>query len=545
MASMTPLPQLQPMADPMEQYGRVVALKSMLQQQQMQQQQMAYQQQMQPLELQQRQNVLQQQQYELGRQKAINSALHDAYTMNPDTGRPELDVPKATKALADAGYGEASAGIIDSNTKMLQGLATLQETKGKVDIQERNTLGWSGQTMADAKYDPGVAMHSLQMMQKDYPNEVTPLIQKLQANPTPETVKAMSDQFIAGSPDVQEKQSARYRAEAAEWKVVNGTLVNSRTGETRQPTGDGMLPVPPELANALGAPNLANTTVTPEQLTKYKQAADAGQTITQAGGRTVIVDKTTGKITKDLGAATPIVVQSVQNALPPAGTPQQPDPVTQALLNGTPWKDIVSNRLPLASRVELLRRVQAVNPNYTTGDAQVEVAARTAAAREAVKGVPVIQTGILHVGQLRTANDAYQRGDLKALNDIAVQIGVQVGDTPLATYRGIQQVVKGDILAASSAIGAKNEKEEAAIDAITDPGNPARANNATFDAIDLLLKDRLKAKGEIYKQATTRGNIFQPQTGDVIYARDPQGNLHKAKPGTALPKGWTATQGPQ
>ena len=61
MATMQPLPQLQPMENPMEQYGRVVALKSMLQQQQMQQQQMAYQQQMQPLQLQQEQQAIQQQ----------------------------------------------------------------------------------------------------------------------------------------------------------------------------------------------------------------------------------------------------------------------------------------------------------------------------------------------------------------------------------------------------------------------------------------------------------------------------------------------------
>src|SRR6516162_1151979 len=100
MATMTPLPQLQPMEDPMEQYGRVVALKSMLQQQQMQQQQMAYEQQAQPLRLQQQQNLLQQQQYELGRQKAINDAMKGAYTMNPDTGQPELDVPKASQTLS-------------------------------------------------------------------------------------------------------------------------------------------------------------------------------------------------------------------------------------------------------------------------------------------------------------------------------------------------------------------------------------------------------------------------------------------------------------
>src|SRR6516165_9562877 len=84
MASMTPLPQLQPMENPMEQYGRVVALKSMLQQQQLRQQQeqqlqqqMAFQQQAQPLELQQKQNVLTQQQMDIGSEKAMVRAYNE------------------------------------------------------------------------------------------------------------------------------------------------------------------------------------------------------------------------------------------------------------------------------------------------------------------------------------------------------------------------------------------------------------------------------------------------------------------------------------
>jgi hypothetical protein len=99
------------------------------------------------------------------------------------------------------------------------------------------------------------------------------------------------------------------------------------------------------------------------------------------------------------------------------------------------------------------------------------------------------------------------------LDEIQKQYGIQTGDTALAKYRGIQQVVMGDIMAASSAVGAKNEKEEAAVAAITDPANPARANKASIQAVRQLMQDRLASKGEVYKQATTRGNIFQPQTG--------------------------------
>jgi hypothetical protein len=327
MATMTPLPQLQPMADPMEQYGRVVALKSMLQQQQMQQQQMAYEQQAQPLRLQQQQNLLQQQQYELGRQKAINDAMKGAYTMNPDTGQPELDVPKASQTLSQAGYGEAVPGIVDAHTKMLQGMATLKETQGKVADLERDTAGYIGYTAQQSGYDPAILMHSLQTVQPQYPNEITPLIQRLQQNPTKETAQAIADPLMSSSPKVQEMLSQRYRATAAEWKLQDGVLVNTRTQEKIQPIG-GMLPVQPDIAQAIGRPDLANQMVPAETLKKMKDAADAGLGFTQGGGRDLLVDKVTGEVKKDLGAATPMVTMGMQLAqgnLPQQALDQQTD----------------------------------------------------------------------------------------------------------------------------------------------------------------------------------------------------------------------------
>ncbi len=169
------------------------------------------------------------------------------------------------------------------------------------------------------------------------------------------------------------------------------------------------------------------------------------------------------------------------------------------------------------------------------------VQSNLAAGKEATKGVPVIQTALHHLDQLDKATDALKSGDVKAINAIANAYKTQIGDTPLATYRGVQQIIKGDILAASSAVGAKNEKEEAAVDAITSPNNPPEAIKASVQSVRGLMKDRLKAKEDTLKSATSGGNIFTPQTGGgTIRARDPQGKLHEAPAGTPLPDGWKA-----
>jgi len=140
-----------------------------------------------------------------------------------------------------------------------------------------------------------------------------------------------------------------------------------------------------------------------------------------------------------------------------------------------------------------------------------QVQGNIAAGKEAVHGVPVIQTALHHLTQMDTATNALETGDVKALNAIANAYGVQVGSEPLATYRGIQQIIRGDILAASSAVGTKNENEEKAIDAITDPSNPPKAIRASIGAIRQLMTDRLKSKGEVFKQAQTGEDMFTPQ----------------------------------
>src|SRR6516164_3907069 len=71
-------------------------------------------------------------------------------------------------------------------------------------------------------------MHGLEQIQPQYPNEVTPLIQRLQQSPTADTVRAIADPLISNSPKVQqmltEQTAAAARKQAAETGAQRLTL---------------------------------------------------------------------------------------------------------------------------------------------------------------------------------------------------------------------------------------------------------------------------------------------------------------------------------
>ncbi len=84
-------------------------------------------------------------------------------------------------------------------------------------------------------------------------------------------------------------------------------------------------------------------------------------------------------------------------------------------------------------------------------------------------------------------------------------------------------------------------------DSIDRQGKQAEANRAGyFDAIRAmaptdLADERRQALEKSLKLNSLGGSV---DTGDTIYAQDPQGNIHAGKKGTPLPQGWTVTQKP-
>jgi uncharacterized protein YlzI (FlbEa/FlbD family) len=74
------------------------------------------------------------------------------------------------------------------------------------------------------------------------------------------------------------------------------------------------LPVDNDLAHSIGRDDLAGKFLPSKTVEQLKQIADAGQTITSANGRQLIVKKSTGEVIKDLGTATPIMTANIKTA---------------------------------------------------------------------------------------------------------------------------------------------------------------------------------------------------------------------------------------
>lgn len=74
------------------------------------------------------------------------------------------------------------------------------------------------------------------------------------------------------------------------------------------------LPVDKDLAHSIGRDDLADKYLPAATVARLKAIADAGQTITSANGRQLIINKSTGATVKDLGTATPIMTANIKTA---------------------------------------------------------------------------------------------------------------------------------------------------------------------------------------------------------------------------------------
>jgi hypothetical protein len=145
MATMTPLPQLQPMADPLESYSRIVALRSALQQQQLQQQQLTSEQQLQPLRMQQQQNVLSEQQQKLQDVRAGQQAYAE---WDPADGYDKL----AALTIQHGGSVSSAQAISNFGLNMLKTHSEILKNEGDVGKTKVDTLQ-KNNDIAAGKFD--------------------------------------------------------------------------------------------------------------------------------------------------------------------------------------------------------------------------------------------------------------------------------------------------------------------------------------------------------------------------------------------------------
>ena len=202
--------------DPITQYGKLIALKGLMANQQ-------YQQQIQPLAIEAEQLRLEQQKRDMARINAMNAAYQNAVVTDPNTGQSGINRQAVTQHLAQAGQGAAIPEVMKSLDEFDRSHAQLQ--KLQTDNQQATLDHFANMAHAVkvAGYDPVVASTFLGYMAQTpgpYQQQAQQTLQHLQQNPA--ALKPFVDQMEAVSEKQRMASAAEQRANAAEDKASMG-----------------------------------------------------------------------------------------------------------------------------------------------------------------------------------------------------------------------------------------------------------------------------------------------------------------------------------
>lgn len=155
------------------------------------------------------------------------------------------------------------------------------------------------------------------------------------------------------------------------------------------------------------------------------------------------------------------------------------------------------------------------------------------------------QTAIQHADLLKQAAKALNNGDTRTLNSLKNTLATEFGDADLTNFNAIKHVYENEVqkmIAGSHITDAELKKNDASL--------PDNANFETtmkvLNSYQALAQSKLtlrQKQEQLGKQGQTMTGAAQ--TGNspkMIQARDPQGKLHQAPAGTPLPAGWKLEQ---
>lgn len=179
------------------------------------------------------------------------------------------------------------------------------------------------------------------------------------------------------------------------------------------------------------------------------------------------------------------------------------------------------------------------------------------------KAITAFNTASDHLRMLSEAAKALDNGDVTLFNKWKNEYAKATGNPAPTNFDTIKAAASGEI---AKTFGELNIPGVEAVNRpMQEAGSPAQLAGAIGNNYALM---QSKIKG--LKGQYEAGRAGHPNFGDsgpdvpvgpktkqlqgmqsgssqpaYIYARDPQGNLHRAKPGTKLPQGWTLTNGPR
>jgi hypothetical protein len=255
------------------------------------------------------------------------------------------------------------------------------------------------------------------------------------------------------------------------------------------------------------------------------EIVNRGIKVVQAGGRSLLVDGQ-GKTIKDMGAATPVVLNSIQNA-GATGAPGNPSAISRAIADGSmKWSDAVSQRTPMAVKQAILSEVKSINQNFNSGDFAVEQAVKkdfTSGADS--NSLNSINRAREHMKRFLELAKQLDNGNVQAFNRIGNAWNTQFGSDKASNLAIAKQAFSSEVgKAFAGASVAEGDRREIGNNISTASSFQQLAGVAkTADALLAGAQKVLKQKYDLGKQgkpnfgegSQPKGTVAAPSAGAV------------------------------
>lgn len=231
-------------------------------------------------------------------------------------------------------------------------------------------------------------------------------------------------------------------------------------------------------------------------------------------------------------------------------------PAAQAIANGD--YDADTTKRVLSKNPGLIAQVKAIDPDFSQDNvdkrSQVLKEFTSSTAGKAGGQVVAFNTAIHHADLYLQAQEALKNGSFQPGNALYNKFVDTFGSPNVNDSKIVARALAGEINKATSGVQAEGEMK-GTLDTLSSSASPEKATGAVKTMIGLMA-GKLSALNEKVQDAKLgkvvhvlgpdakeilgrRGfnpDTMKPQT--MIRARDPQGKLHEAPAGTALPAGW-------
>jgi hypothetical protein len=491
-----------------------------------------------PGQLQGQQNELQMQQMQMEAQKRqieTQKALDDAYknSVIPDeNGQPKIDTNKLSEALRMSGHGSAIPGILEGVTKYQTSLVDMKSKMQKLQEDQSDLFGHAAYAIQQANYDPRVA-HRLLDPLGDSP-QIQQMRQLIDSNP--QQFKQLVDSARAASPIQQKMENERKVAEIrAAGTVKEGELpLGEKVPQLNQGLARRFQVLNPGAALPAEYTLPANATQKDfdridKILTQTEQAQGVKAQQEFAHGvqlQNLQLSKQAHADAQAQHAAKPVLAYDSSNQahLLPEGDAKAAG--YTGITEATPKQidDAKTHTVVLNTMQTKLNDVMASREALNQGPEQRAIISK-----------------VLSHSEPGVINDAIRNLALKAATPQTkeyIQSVLQLKETSL----GLPKEITGG--------SRTSETQSSALFQTLPSGSSADANYALgqgkkFQAdIDRLRERVPNIRGVNPTEAHPDLTGKKGAAPNVIYARDPQGKLHQAPAGTALPTGWKQEQKP-